>query len=86
MHAIDAECDRSPCHYHGCECVCDELKVENPEKKFGMAVDVSCSDFQVAIGAHGCGYRTRGEAIKTSCFVARLLVHCKNRFVILSKL
>ena len=40
MLAIDAECDRSPRRYHGCECVCDELKVKNPEKKFGMAVDV----------------------------------------------
>ena len=26
--------------YHGCECVCDEMKVKNPEKKFWMAVDV----------------------------------------------
>ena len=57
----------------------DELKVKNPEKKFGMAVDVRFlvllmlyfSDFQFHTGcnscidAHGCGYRTRGEAIKT---------------------
>ena len=70
----------------GCECVCDELKVKNPEKKFGMAVDVRFLDRLHAIGAHGCGYRTRGVAIKTSCFVARLLVHCINRFVIWTKL
>ena len=51
-------------------------------KTFHLEQYISIPHRLHAIGAHGCGYRTRGVAIKTSCFVARLLVHCKNGFVI----